>query len=104
MRVTLPKPANPAVTYGRGNELGQGGMAIFVDADLQIGAILEVELPVLSSAQPLKAKAQVRNSNGHRYGLQFFDLSPEQVQQLVQLCELLDPAASAQTLRTRRTP
>jgi hypothetical protein len=101
VRVTLPKPADPAVTYGRGNELGQGGMALFVDAELQIGDMLEIELPVLGTAQPLKAKAEVRNRDGQRYGVAFIDLSPQEVQQLLQLCELLDPATTG-TVRSRR--
>jgi PilZ domain len=93
VRVTLPMPADPGVIYGRGNELGQGGMAIF---------LIEVELPVLASAKPLRAKAEIRNREGYRYGMQFMDLSPEEVQQLLQLCQLLDPEARTSTIRTRR--
>ena len=104
VRVTLPKPADPAVTYGRGSELGQGGMAIFINAELKIGDMLEVELPVLASARPLKAKAEIRNRDGYRYGMQFMGLSPDEVRQLLQLCQLLDPEANAQTIRTRRNP
>jgi hypothetical protein len=100
VRVTLPKPADPPVTYGRGSELGQGGMGIFVSAELQIGDNLEIELPVLSSTQPLRVKAQVRNREGYKYGLEFIGLSPQEVQQLLQLCQLLDPA-TAGTIRTR---
>lgn len=102
VRVTLPKPAEPAVMYGRGNELGQGGMAIFLNAELKIGDVIEVELPVLASAKPLKAKAEIRNREGFRYGMQFMGLSPEEVQQLLQLCQLLDPEAKTSTIRTRR--
>jgi hypothetical protein len=102
VRVTLPKPANPSATYGRGNELGQGGMAITVDAELQIGDTIEVELPGLA-AQPLKAKAQIRNRDGRKYGVEFVGLNPSEVGQLMQLCELLDPS-TAGTVRSRRRP
>jgi PilZ domain len=101
VRVTLPKPADPPVTYGRGNELGQGGMAIFINADLKVGEMLEVELPVLASARPLKLKAEIRNRDGFRYGMQFMDTSPEEVRQLIQLCQLLDPEAKTSTIRSR---
>ncbi len=102
VRVTLPKPADPPVIYGRGSELGQGGMAIFLNAELNLGDMIEVELPVLSSARPLKVKAEIRNREGYRYGMQFMDLSPEDVGQLLQLCQLLDPEAKTATIRTRR--
>jgi hypothetical protein len=102
VRVTLPAPANPSVMYGRGNELGQGGMAITVDAELQLGDMIEIELPVLG-AQPLKAKAEVRNREGRRYGVEFVGFTPEQLGQLSQLCELLDPSTAA-TVRSRRRP
>jgi PilZ domain len=104
VRVTLPKPAEPPVIYGRGNELGQGGMAIFLNTELNIGDLIEIELPVLASSRPLRAKAEIRNRDGYRYGMQFMDLSPDEIKQLLQLCQLLDPEANAQTVRTRRTP
>jgi hypothetical protein len=102
VKVTLPAPANPAVMYGRGNELGQGGMAVTLDAQLQPGDVIEIELPVLG-AQPLKAKAEVKNREDRRYGVEFMGLTPEQLGQLAQLCQLLDPSTAA-TVRTRRRP
>jgi hypothetical protein len=102
VKVTLPAPANPSVMYGRGHELGQGGMALIVDAELQLGDTIEIELPALGT-QPLKAKAEVRNREARRYGVEFVGFSAEQLGQLAQLCELLDPA-TAGTVRSKRRP
>ena len=82
--------------------MGQGGMAITVDAELQVGDVIEIELPVLG-AQPLKAKGEVRNREGRKYGVEFVGFTPEHLGQLAQLCELLDPSTAA-TVRSRRRP
>lgn len=82
--------------------MGQGGMAITVDAELQVGDVIEIELPVLG-AQPLKAKAEVRNRDGRKYGVEFVGFTPAELGQLAQLCELLDPSTAA-TIRSRRRP
>jgi len=71
--------------------MGQGGMAIFAELELALGDRVEVEVPILSSSQPLRVAAIVRNRIGFRYGMEFVDLAPEHRTELMRLCEFMGP-------------
>lgn len=91
IRVRLIPPGSTKSIYGRGSEMGQGGMAIFAELELALGDRVEVEVPILSSSQPLRVAAIVRNRIGFRYGVEFVDLAPEHRTELMRLCEFMGP-------------
>jgi c-di-GMP-binding flagellar brake protein YcgR len=92
VRLTRGQSDQSSVVYGRGTDVGRGGMAVFADIGLGIGEIVYVDFPLLSSPQPLKVTATVRNRNQFRYGLEFMDVVEAERDQIVRMCEFLSPA------------
>jgi hypothetical protein len=92
IRLTRGQSDRSSVVYGRGTEVGQGGMAVFADIELSIGEIVHVEFPILSSPLPLRVKGTVRNRIQFRYGLEFVDMMQAERGEIVRLCEFLSPA------------
>lgn len=57
--------------YGRGSDISEGGMRVFVPADLNIGetVLLELSLPYLG--QKVLVHGVLRNRHGFSYGVEF---------------------------------
>jgi hypothetical protein len=65
----LPCSRLPATAVtGRGTELSQGGMALYIGVDMAPDDLMEVEF---LSPHPFKVMATVRNRSGHHFGLEF---------------------------------
>ncbi len=64
-------------------------MAMFIPIDFRKDDAIEVEFTLPHSRLPLRVHAVVRNSDGHRYGLEFLDLTDAQKQEIVRLCEAM---------------
>lgn len=73
----------------RGQDVSEGGMSMFVPIDFLKDDALEVEFTLPQSRLPLRVRAVVRNSDGHRYGLEFLDLSDAQRQEITRMCEAM---------------
>jgi c-di-GMP-binding flagellar brake protein YcgR len=73
----------------RGQDVSEGGMAMFVPLDFRKDDPLEVEFTLPQSRLPLRLHAVVRNSDGHRYGLEFLDLTDAQKQEITRMCEAM---------------
>lgn len=71
----------------RGQDVSDGGMAMFVPIELQKDDMIEVEFTLPHSRLPLRIHAMVRNKDGHRYGLEFLNLTDGQKQEIVRMCE-----------------
>lgn len=59
------------IVTGRGAELNEGGLAVYVGVELEIGDRVDIELPAPDSSPPLRLAAVVRNRRGYFYGLRF---------------------------------
>lgn len=73
----------------RGQDVSEGGMAMFVPIDFAKDDALEVEFTLPQSRLPLRVHAIVRNRDAHRYGLEFVNLTDVQKQEIVRMCEAL---------------
>ena len=71
----------------RGQDLSEGGMAMFVPIDFHQEDTLEVEFTLPHSRLPLRIQAIVRNKDGHHYGLEFLNLTEAQKQEIIRMCE-----------------
>lgn len=89
LRLFVPKDGKNAMVHGRGNDISENGMALFVAQDLQLEQRLEVEFTLPYSRQPLRVRIAVRNRNGYRYGVEFVNLSLPQQQEISRLCKAL---------------
>jgi c-di-GMP-binding flagellar brake protein YcgR len=90
IRVTMVVDGSMRSVYGRGNDLSTGGMAAFVAAELNKGDMIEVDVTLPYSSQPMKLKAMVCNRAGYKYGLEFLDMLPEQRKLIERTCSALE--------------
>ena len=71
----------------RGQDVSCGGMAMFVPIEFRKEDTIEVEFTLPHSRLPLRIQAVVRNTDGHRYGLEFLNVTDAQKQEIVRMCE-----------------
>ncbi len=89
LRLIVAKDGKNVVVHGRGNDISENGMAMFVAHELALEQRLEVEFTLPYSRQPLRVRIVVRNRNGYRYGVEFLTLSPPQKEEISRLCKAL---------------
>ncbi len=90
LRVTYRKAGAKVAIAGRGNNLGEGGIAAFIPVELVIGESVELDVSLPYTAQPLKLRAVVRNRRSFTYGLEFVDITPAQQRAIVRTCRALE--------------
>ncbi len=89
LKLVVAKDGKNVMVHGRGNDISENGMAMFVAHELSIEQILEVEFTLPYSRQPLRVRIAVRNRNGYRYGVEFMTLSAPQKDEIARLCKAL---------------
>ncbi len=89
VRVFYP-PRNPTIDcFGRGYDLSQTGMAIYVPLELALGQQVLVVLEVPQCRVRLGLTATVRNAKGYRYGVEFVTLTNTERKELKRALEEL---------------
>ena len=76
--ITVLRSGVPASIPGRSLDLGEGGVAAVLAAELQPGEWVAVEFQLPDSVQALQARAVVRHHNQLRCGFEFLGLSGDQ--------------------------
>ncbi len=77
VRAFVPPDEPSEDSFGRGFDISEGGMAIYLPLQLspEQEILLVFEVPL--SRAKLGVRAYVRNASGHRYGVEFQELSEE---------------------------
>src|SRR4051794_22002718 len=77
IRVKVAHGNGPARSsaHGRGSDVSEGGMALYAPVDLKVGDVVDLELTLPYSQQPLKLLGTVRNRNNFRYGIEYISPS-----------------------------
>lgn len=91
LRVLIQGLAGAEQMYGHGRDISEGGMAVYVPTDFEIGDTTTIEITFPNSIEKLSLRAVVRNREGFRYGVEF--ISPTQ-----QECALI--ASNCRSLAT----
>jgi len=89
VRLIVRKDEGNQVVHGRGTDISETGMAIFVPHELPLEARAEVEFTLPYSRQPQRVVINVRNRSGYRYGVEFLTLSLNQREDITRLCKAL---------------
>jgi hypothetical protein len=63
---------------GRTKDIAEGGLGATIPGTIAIGEIVELELQLPESPEPLKFKAEVRYSKGFQYGFRFLHVTEQQ--------------------------
>jgi hypothetical protein len=71
VRAVIRRTDKTLIRDGRGMEMSEGGMCLFIGVELGLGEEIEVEFTPPYSGSPLRVRSQVRNRTGYRYGVEF---------------------------------
>lgn len=83
LKVTLPQTAGAAgrnFTFGQGSDVSEGGMAAYIPSELNVGDVVGIEFVLPYSKETITLRAEVRNRNGFRYGLEYVLISSDHQQ------------------------
>lgn len=76
-------------SYGRGNDLSQGGMSVHVAHELKPGSMVRLILTLPHAERAIEVDAIVRNRHSYRYGMEFVNLSAEDRSLVDRACKML---------------
>jgi hypothetical protein len=77
LKVFLARQDGRNFTFGQGSDVSEGGMAAYIPAEIEVGEIVGIEVKLPYSKQEIAMRAQVRNKNGFRYGLEYMLISDD---------------------------
>src|SRR5258708_1393231 len=63
---------------GRTKDLAEGGLGATIPSNIDVGEIVELELQLPESQEPLKIKAEVRYRQGFQYGFKYVQVTEQQ--------------------------
>lgn len=83
LKVTLPgTTVGRNFTFGQGSDVSEGGMAAYIPAELNVGDVVGIELVLPYAKETITLRAEIRNRNGFRYGLEYVLISEDHQQLL----------------------
>lgn len=82
VRVLADTKGRPIHSFGRGHDLSEGGMALYVPLDLKTGQQIKLEFELPHARMKFGIRCVVRNTDGYRYGIEFVALSPAEKEAL----------------------
>jgi TonB family protein len=103
--VTILRSGIPDTVPGRSLNLGAGGLAAMLAAELSPGESVGVEIRLPEPHAPLSTRAQVRHHDKLRYGMEFIGLSADQQATIRNLTEknLAGKSSSAEAIKREPT-
>src|SRR6476660_9087092 len=84
LRLRIATPSGHEYMLGQARDVSQGGMAVYVPVELDVGDIAAMELFFPNSQEPITLSAVVKNRIGFKYGVEFVSPSPDQQQAILQ--------------------
>jgi PilZ domain-containing protein len=89
VRAVIHKPDRTLIRDGRGMEMSEGGMCLFMGAELGLGEEIEVEFTPPYSGEPIRVRGEVRNRTGYRYGVEFVPKGKKEQIEVARLRQML---------------
>ncbi len=86
---------NRAPGHGRGHEVSNVGMAVYVGMDLPIGEQVRLNFTLPHSRLKFDITAIVRNREGFRYGVELKELTPQESMELSRVTKILELMGNA---------
>ena len=93
IKVILTADGSKTAVKGRAHDLGEGGLSIYVVAQLREGQQVQLEFTPPFSRRAVEVPAIVRDHSGYRYGLQFRNLTRDATEEISRSCRALFLAA-----------
>ncbi len=89
VRAVIRTPDKTLIRDGRGMEMSEGGMCLFIGVELGLGEEIEVEFTPPYSGNPIRVRSQVRNRTGYRYGVEFLPEGKKERSEVARLRQML---------------
>lgn len=89
VRVVAQRGDKVVIVPGRGNELNEGGLAVFVGMELGVDEQISLEFTPPYTGTPLRARCTVRDRNGYTYGLEFLCETEQDLENSMQISTVL---------------
>ena len=89
VRAVIRKPDKTLIRDGRGMEMSEGGMCLFIGVELGLGEEIEVEFTPPYSGNPIRVRSEVRNRTGYRYGVEFVPQGKKERSEVARLRQML---------------
>ncbi len=77
------------IVHGRGSDLSQHGMCLFLPIELGIDTKIEIEVTLPHCSQQVKLEAVVRNRRSFAYGVDFINITAAQQRRIEFTCRSL---------------
>ena len=94
LRARVPTKSGVQFVDAHGRDISQGGMAVYVPAELERGQSILLQLTFPGLPQPLNLLALVKNRVGSKYGVEFVNPTPYQQGVIISNLEKLLAARS----------
>jgi PilZ domain len=78
LRVRVPTSSGFEYMLAHGRDVSQGGMAVYVPTELNIGDTVLLELILPGLPEPLTLSANLKNRTGFKYGVEFVEPTADQ--------------------------
>jgi hypothetical protein len=75
--------------FGRGGDVGKGGLSIHVPHELEVGKAIDLTLTLPYTGRAVTCRVIVRNRDGFKYGVEFKELSDADNELLLETCRRL---------------
>jgi len=79
----------PKIVYGRGSNLSQHGMCLFLPIELDVALTFEIEVTLPHGSQQLKLEVAIRNRRSFAYGVEFINITAAQQSLIEFVCRSL---------------
>ena len=80
--VVVRKQEKTVFVQARGQDLNEGGIAVFVGSELRIGEMVEISFTPPYQGNPMTARTVVRSRRGYTYGMEFITETKEDQQKV----------------------
>ena len=87
--VALSEDGSTNFFYGRGGEVGEGGMAIFVAREFAKGDVVRIIAKFPYADRALECHAIIRNRSSYCYGMEFLGLGSTEREYVSRTCHFL---------------
>ena len=82
-------PEGGAAVLGRAEDVGCGGIAVYVPGDFAVGHAIQLSFELPHSRMRFGVKGVVRNRSGFRYGIAFEELTPAEFAEIERVVRII---------------
>jgi hypothetical protein len=95
VRAVIHKSDRSLILEGRGTEVSEGGVCLWIDIELGLGDEIELQFTTPFSDKRIRVRSAVCNRNGYLYGVEFIPMGEKERSEVTRLRQTLNPFEDA---------